>query len=60
MKPRDTKIEAAKILTVEILTSNFEQAIEHVGRRESDGVFSSLQTALQTPVDPSTPVSLLR
>ena len=30
MKPRDTKIKTTKILTVEILTSNFERAIEHV------------------------------
>ena len=28
MKPRDTKIKTAKILTVEILTANFERAIE--------------------------------
>ena len=30
MKPRDTKIKTTKILTIEILTSNFEWAIEHV------------------------------
>ena len=29
MNPRHTKIKTAKILTVEILTSNFERAIEH-------------------------------
>ena len=30
MKPRDTKIKTAKILTVEILMSTFEWAIKHV------------------------------
>ena len=61
MKPRDTKIKTAKILTVKILTSNFERVI---GSGEQAVVFyngiSSLRMAFQTPVDPSTPVSLLR
>ena len=30
MKPRDMKIKTAKILTVKMLTSNFDRAIEHV------------------------------
>ena len=60
MKPRDTKIKTTKILTVEILTSNFERAIEHVEAASKRWGISSLRTAFQTPVDPSTPVSLLR
>ena len=64
MKPRDTKIKTAKILTVEILTSNFERQSNTWKRRASAMAFyngiSSLRTAFKTPVDPSTPVSLLR
>ena len=30
MKPRDTKIKTVRILTIEVLTSNFDRAIEHV------------------------------
>ena len=56
MKPRDTKIITAKILTIEIVTSNFERVIKYVeAASASDGGISSLLTA---PVDLSTPVSL--
>ena len=44
MKPRDTKIKTAKILTVEILASNIDRAIEHVsGSGEQVMVFLAFE-----------------
>ena len=49
MKPQDTKIKTAKILTVEILTSNFEQAIEHVEAASKRWRFITVFVAFERP-----------
>ena len=49
MKPRDTKIKTAKILTVEILTSNFERAIEHVEAASKRWRFITVFLAFERP-----------
>ena len=49
MKPRDTKIKTAKILTIEILTSNFERAIEHVEAASKRWGFITVFLAFERP-----------
>ena len=49
MKPRDTKIKTAKMLTVEILTSNFERAIEHVEAASKRWCFITVFLAFERP-----------
>ena len=49
MKPRDTKIKTAKILTVEILMSNFERAIEHVEAASKRWRFITVFLAFERP-----------
>ena len=49
MKPRDTKIKTTKILTVEILTSNFERAIEHVEAASKRWGFITVFLAFERP-----------
>ena len=49
MKPRDTKIKTAKILTIEILASNFERAIEHVEAASKRWRFITVFLAFERP-----------
>ena len=49
MKPRDTKRKTVKIVTFEIVTSNFEQAIEHVEAANKQWRFIKVFLAFEWP-----------